>query len=183
VGLAVCAIVVLQVTVQADVVEFDDKAAWEAAVGDYTTIDFTGYEWGTLITDQYEDQGVLFTDCKCYINGETYQLYPNDGWGLKDLERIHIEFVEPQHWIAVEFPGSLKIELFFNGNSLYHSAYLGGGGSGFFGGLVSDQLFDEVVIYDPQGTVTIDDLHFGVPTPGSVIVLLVGITMSSQRRR
>ena len=63
----------------AGVTEFTDRAEWEAAVGVFSTIDFTQFPQGTIITDQYQDLGVLFTDGNDSIffsNG-----FPNDGAG------------------------------------------------------------------------------------------------------
>jgi hypothetical protein len=182
VGLAVCAISALRLCASAEVLEFEDKAAWEAAVGEYTTIDFTGFEPGTPITDQYADQGILFTDCDCYIKGESWYGYPNDGWGLKDWVGIHMEFARPQLWIATEFPVRNVFQLYFEGELIYESGWFSGGGPGAFGGLVSDQPFDEVTIYDLIGGVNIDDLHFGVPSPATPLLFLIGLYRAARRR-
>ena len=45
-----------------DVLEFTDKDEWIEAVGEFTTIDFTGYPKDTFIADQYAYLGILFTD-------------------------------------------------------------------------------------------------------------------------
>jgi hypothetical protein len=41
-------------------VVFHERAAWDAAVSDLETIDFTGFPDNTVITDQYANQCVVF---------------------------------------------------------------------------------------------------------------------------
>ncbi len=93
-------------------IEFTDKDKWIAAVGDFTTIDFTGFPDGTPITDQYADLGILFVG-----GGENIRLqddiFPNDGAGLNsDFVDIGMEFATPQVWIGAEFPGIIRIDLY-----------------------------------------------------------------------
>jgi hypothetical protein len=168
----------------AEVLEFEDKAAWEAAVGDYTTIDFTGYPYGTLIRDQYLDVGVRFMpDCWCTIAGPNFNTFLNDGWGLDGNDLIHIQFDSPQHWIAADFPGALYFELYSDGELLYSSSLFGGGGVGHFGGLISDESFNEVLIQDWDAFVILDDLHFGVPTPAGFVCLALAALIRLRARR
>ena len=63
--------------------EFTDKDDWIVAVGDFTTIGFTGFPGGTFITDQYADLGILFTDGNDSISPFDPITYPEDGWGLE----------------------------------------------------------------------------------------------------
>ena len=149
----------------AEVIEFTDKDEWIAAVGDYTTIDFTGYTHGERITNQYRGLGVLFTDC--YVTFDFYWgAYPNDGWGVDGNSGIHLEFDEPQLWIATDFPGALGFKLFDHGNLIYASVLMV---PRPFAGLLSDAPFDEVIIWcDFDNQVNADDLYFGVPAPGAL---------------
>ena len=161
--------------------EFTNKDEWIAAVGDFTTIDFTGFPAGTFITDQYADLGVLFTDANDSIHVSGSMV--NDGWGLDGNPDIHLSFDTPQAYLAVHFPGDVQIDL-FSGDIFLHSSVFIAGGVGNFGGLISSQLFDAVVISDPVlGDVFIDDLHFGVPAPPTLALLALASLFSPRRRR
>ncbi|MCH8150741.1 MAG: hypothetical protein IH830_00025 [Planctomycetes bacterium] len=165
--------------------EFTDKAEWISAVGRFTTIDFTGFPDGTFITDQYADLGILFTDGNDNIFLSD-NAFPNDGAGLfgGGFTPIAVSFDTPQAWIAVDFPGAVQFELFREGELIYTSSLFGGGGVGFFAGLVSSELFDAAVILDPDDqSVFIDDLHFGVPAPGAIALLALASLFSTRRRR
>ena len=106
--------------------EFTDKDEWIAAVGDFTTIGFTGFPDGTFITDQYAHLGILFTDGNdnIFLNDGAF---PNDGAGLDGNVNISVSFDTPQAWIGVDFPGVLQIELFSSGRLFYTSSIAGGG--------------------------------------------------------
>ena len=163
--------------------EFTNKDEWIAAVGRFTTIDFTGFPDGTFITDQYADLGILFTDGNdsIFLNDGAF---PNDGAGLDGNGNISVSFDTPQAWIGVDFPGVLQIELFSSGRLFYTSSIAGGGGAGFFFGLISSELFDAAVLIDPvDGAVFIDDVHFGVPAPSALWLLAVAAFMPRRRRR
>ena len=169
----------------AGVTEFTERAEWETAVGQFTTIDFTGFPEFTIITDQYEDLGVLFTDGNDTIlfnNG-----FLNDGVGLsgRAFDDIELSFVTPHLWIAVDYPGDVRIQLFDRGALIFTSSdNFPGGGFGFFAGLVSTEFFDGVIISDPtDDAVFIDDLHFGVPAPPTLAVLAFGALAACRRRR
>ena len=162
--------------------EFTNKDEWISAVGQFTTIGFTGFPNGTFITDQYADLGILFTDGNVFIHMSGSHV--NDGWGLGGNEAIHLSFLTPQAWIAVDFPGAVKFELFSGGDLIYASSNFGGGGVGLFAGLLSTDLFDAALIYDwGDDQVFIDDLHFGVPAPGALWLLAVAALSPRRRRR
>ena len=164
--------------------EFTDKDEWIAAVGRFTTIGFTGFPNGTFITDQYAELGILFTDGNDSISPFDPITYPNDGWGLDGNGNISVAFDSPQAWIGVDHPGFLSIELYSEGRLFYTSSIAGGGGVGFFLGLISSELFDAAVLIDPFGLdAEIDDLHFGVPAPGSVCLLALAGLWPRRRRR
>lgn len=162
------------------VIEFTDPLEWQAAVGMFVTVDFTGFPPGTFITDQYADLGILFTDGNDSIHFTPS--FPNDGVGLDGNGNISLVFDTPQAWIGVDFPGFLTIEL-YSGEELIHTAEFGFGGVGNFGGLISSQLFDAAVLVEvaPGFEAAIDDLHFGVPAPGAL--WLLGLSALRARRR
>ena len=166
----------------AGVTEFIDRAEWEGAVGEFTTIDFTGFPEFTIITDQYQDLGVTFTDG----NDVTFftPSFVNDDWGLVGNGDIHLSFERPQVWIGVDFPGSIRVLLFSGGELIHFSSIFAADPVGGFGGLVSSELFDAAVILDPfDDLVFIDDLHFGVPAPPSLALLALGAAWFGRRRR
>ena len=104
-----------------DVTEFIDKDEWIAAVGPFTTIDFTGFPHSTPITDQYADLGVIFTGGTeiIFLSDNLFR----DGAGLFAFGDIAVEFSTPQAWIAVDFPGGVQFELFRDGESIYKSSF------------------------------------------------------------
>ena len=165
--------------------EFTDKDSWISAVGDFTTIGFTGFPAGTFITDQYADLGILFTDGNDSISPFDPITYPEDGWGLDGNGNISVAFDTPQAWIGVDFPGFLSIELFSQGRLFFTSNLSGGAGVGNFLGLISSQLFDAAVVVEgaPGFEAEIDDLHFGVPAPGAIWLLALAGLFSRRRRR
>jgi hypothetical protein len=169
-----------------DVIEFTDASKWQDAVGEFTTIDFTQHPAGTIITDQYEDLGILFTDGNDVILDSS--VFLNDGFGLwgPAFDDVTVEFETVQRWIAVDFPGAVVIQLYCDGELLFESRLFGGSGEGFFGGLISSEPFDAAFIFDPTlDGVAIDDLHFGppIPAPPAGAVILMSIILAGRRRR
>ena len=168
----------------AGVTEFTDRADWEAAVGPFSSIDFTGFPKFTIITNQYQDLGITFTDGTDAIRFSN--AFPNDNRGLDGNDDIHLSFDTPQTWIGVDFPGDVRV-LLFSGRELIHfSSFFTAGpdGVGGFAGLVSTELFDAALILDPaDDAVFIDDLHFGVPAPGGLMLLALAGIWPRRRRR
>jgi len=169
----------------AGVVEFTDKSAWIDAVGDFTTIGFTGFPDNTPITDQYSALGATFTTFDV-TSGPDEFLYPNDSWGLQGFDDIIVTFDEPINWVGVDFPGGIVIELQDElGTTLYESTLFGVGGTGFFGGIFANFSFHRIRLTEPIfNSAVIDDLHFGppIPAPGALALLVIaGVT--SRRRR
>ncbi|MCH7721511.1 MAG: hypothetical protein IH988_11100 [Planctomycetes bacterium] len=164
------------------VIEFTDPLEWQAAVGMFVTVDFTGFPPGTFITDQYADLGILFTDGNDSIHFTPS--FPNDGVGLDGNGNISVVFDTPQAWIGVDYPGFLSIELYSEGR-LFFASNLYGGGVGNFLGLVSSELFDAAVLVEsaPGFEAAIDDLHFGVPAPGALWLLGLSALRARRRRR
>ena len=168
----------------AGVTEFTDRAEWETAVGAFTTVNFTGFPEFTVITDQYADLGVFFTDANDVIRLSD-NLFPTDGAGLGGgaFDDIELSFVTPQLWIAVDFPGLVHFEL-FQGAELIYSSTVFSDILGNFAGLLSTQPFDAALISDPSDdAVFIDDLHFGVPTPPTLALLAFAALIACRRRR
>ncbi len=149
----------------AGVLEFHDRDAWIAAVGEFTTIGFTEVPSGTFLFDQFASLGVVFTDGNDLAICCDKQTFPNDGAGVDGNGNIRLAFSEPQAWIAADFPGALRIDLFRDGLLIHSSGQFGHGGVGNFGGLISSELFDAAVLMDVpiDFEAEIDDLHFGVP--------------------
>ncbi len=166
----------------AEVVIYGDQYQWGSDVGEFTTIDFTHFDEGTIITEQYADLGIHFTSGYDFIRNN-WNIFPNDGWGLTNntyAAAITTEYDFDLTGIAVEYPGAMQIELYHDNELLYTSLVYGAG----FLGLISDIGFDKAVILDPTGgSVSVDDLHFGgvVPSAGTcTLLLLMGIF---ERRR
>jgi hypothetical protein len=170
--------------VRATVVEFTNKSLWQTAAGSYTTIHFTELPNGTLVTNQYANLGVTFTDGSDYILVQP-TTFLNDGAGLNGaFDSVSLAFASPMQSIAIDFPGSAEIDLYSQGQLIYASTDFGGSGLGHFAGLISDLSFDAARIFDPEGGVFIDDLHFGppIPGPGALPVIATGLLAMSRRK-
>ena len=165
------------------VITFSSKPLWQAAVnGDYNSINFTGFSDGTPINTQYAESG-LAVNGPAFIFGTS--AFPNDGWGLHGPAGVHLTFDTPQNWIAVDYPGAVRFQLFMQGDLLFTSMFFQPGGIGNFAGLVSDRTFDEVYLYKSTSpnVIVIDDLHWGgVPAPGAIGLLGIASLFSRRRR-
>ena len=176
-------VMLLSASAHGGVQDFIDKDEWIAAVGAFTTIGFTEFPNGTFVTDQYSDLGILFTDGNDSIVCCSKQTFLEDGAGLDGNGDISVAFDTPQLWIGVDFPGFLDIELYYQGE-LFHTGIFGFGGVGNFGGILSSRPFDAAVIAEVGGLeAEIDDLHFGVPTPGTFALLALGALCMRRPRR
>ena len=160
-----CLLLLLVPCTSAELINFDDRDAWFAAVGEVTTIDFVFPE-PVIVTDQYGDLGVIFVDGNdvAFHNAGGF---PNDEWGLQGYivppGEIHVQFDAPMNWIAVEFPGQMQFELYRAGRLVgFSHEFFSFPDPGDLGGVVSPEAFDEVFITCPgSATPFIDDLHFG----------------------
>jgi hypothetical protein len=171
-------------TVNADLVEFRIKSDWEAAVGSFTTLDFTGFENNEILFDQYMDLGVTFTDGNDLIR-LVPALYPNDDWGVRSGSDspIRFEFSTPQRWLAADYPGGLTYRLFLDDEIVGEADFLTSG-VGNFAGIISDVAFDRVEIWDITGGVVLaDDIYFGIPTPGVLAALIGSSVLFGSRKR
>ena len=158
-----------------------DFEGWQTATGAYETLDFTGFPLFTLITDQYADQGVTFLDGTDFVLGPA-SFFPLDNWGINVGESATLQFDTPQYSFGLHHPGTMRMDLFLEGELVYHSPPLPGGGTGWFVGIVSTTPFDEVFIYDVDGVLAVDNIYFGVPAPAAGLVLL-GLPLAARRRR
>ncbi len=148
---------------QGAVYEITNEDVWMAAVGTFATADFTGFPDCTFITDQYAGLGVVFTDGNdcTYLHPE---VFPNDGAGLDGNGNITVAFAQAQHWIAVDHPGLIGIQLRNDGEVVHNSGIYHVFSFGRFLGLISSEPFDEAIVIDPLGgEAEIDDLYFGPP--------------------
>ncbi|MDY7110195.1 MAG: hypothetical protein SYC29_16310 [Planctomycetota bacterium] len=184
-GFLACLICAASCVVRAEVVEYDDKQAWEAAAGGFTTIGFADLPDGTWVTEQYADLGAHFVDgWDQVVYGEI--TFPEDGVGLVGGEQIDIVFDQPMYWIGADFPGGMIVQLYLGGEMFYQSSYFGGTGYGNFGGLLSTLAFDRAVLRDDDEYVAIDDVHFGPPIPAPPVLCILGgalVRVRRQRRR
>jgi hypothetical protein len=169
----------------ANIVEYTNKVAWQNAAGSYSTITFTELPANTWITNQYAHLGVTFTDGSdqvAYMPGA----FLNDDYGLNGaLDETTLSFSQLMYTIAVDHPGAVRFELYYQHRLIYISSdFHAPGGIGGFAGLISDQPFDEVLMYDPSSDFFVDDLHFGpaIPAP-AVLTLLVGAGFVQRRKR
>jgi hypothetical protein len=168
------------------VVEYTNKASWQAAAGIYSTITFAELPVNTLVTNQYSNLGVVFTDGSDYIDGFYPNTYLNDGYGLNGaLDDTWLAFSQPMYTIAVDYPGSVDVSLYLEGQLIYASSHFHiPGGLGGFAGLVSDVPFDTVHLTDIESGLFIDDLHFGPTIPASgAMALLIAAGLVQRRRR
>jgi len=169
---------------QGGVQEFTNRQAWFDAAGSITTIGFADLPNDTLVTTQYAELGATFTD------GVDLVLYNegflNDGVGLNGaFDQIAIEFAQPMQAIGVDFPGGIQLTLVYHGVPFYTSTGFVGPGEGAFGGIISSNPFDGVLIIDPRGDVFIDDLHFGppIPAPPAIALIVLPFMCPCRRRR
>jgi hypothetical protein len=174
----------------ASVVEYhNNKAEWEAAVGSFTTIDFTGFNFGQPIPhDYYSPLGFTFLNTNWAWHTTAF---PNDGEGVISANGgSRFRFDQPRYALAVDHPGSHNYLLYYNGALIYTSTRFDGPGGmgGGFAGIISTMPFDEVLmtrLHDPTSPVFYDDLHFGppIPAPGALALLVAGALCRIKRRR
>jgi MYXO-CTERM domain-containing protein len=171
----------------AAVIPYTDKAEWENAVGSFTTLDFTGGQTGQLFPlHTYAHLGVMFEGQQVvYVHSDGFH---QDGEGIRaNNHTLWAHFDEPQHAVAVDYPGQISIQLWFGSQHIYTTTFFDGGSR--FAGLISEQPFDSVFLYrafGPSTHVYIDDVHFGlpaVPAPGALALFGLGALALRRRRR
>jgi hypothetical protein len=148
---------------------------WKAALISTTTIGFNDLPPFTIVENQYLDLGVTFTDANDLIVGPDDITFPNDGFALNaQFNGITAQFDSPQYGVGAHFPGTLHVEVFNDGESIFTTFNGSSGPGGPFFGLVSVQPFDSAYFFAapfPPNQVNIDDLHFGAPARGALPVL------------
>jgi hypothetical protein len=163
-----------------EVTLYEDFAEWQAATGSIVSIDFTDLPQFTFVTDQYADQGVIFTDGDDIIFGPS-PTFPSDGFGIDGQGEFNLQFSSPQAWIGTHLVGTGQLQLFYLGTLIFTSnPYDDNTG---FVGFTSTELFDAVRIFDDDPSVVFDNLHFGVPGPGALPPLALAGLMGARRRR
>jgi hypothetical protein len=172
----------------ADLVQWTmNKDEWISMVGEFTTIDFTGFTHGEHISDQYAHLGVTFSSAGSVQFLES-DIFVNDGWGMygQGGGGVWLDFDTPMNWIAADHPGVLWIALYYNDELIIEIGAFGGGGTGFFAGLISEKPFNKAKLFrEPPfaNLVGVDDLHFGalaVPAPGAIAMF--GLAFAFNRR-
>jgi len=169
----------------ASVVTFEDKAAWQRAVGSWETITFAEVPPNTPIDFQYEASHGVTMPGPEEITWFAPPVYPNDGFGLvaDDLGGFDIYFDEPKSWMAADYAGFIQFEL-YDGDTLLWEGWFAHPSAGNFAGIISDIPFDHLVIRDPADDfVVMDDLHFGAPIPGAGVLPLLALGLFRIRRR
>jgi hypothetical protein len=180
-------------------VQFTDKATYQAAVGPHQTITFVGLADGTVLGSQYSGQGVTFTDgddtaLTDPVFGDDIFVTDDAGAFGSFFNGMTLKFSTPINHIGVDFPGALKIQLYSGATLVGTSQDFGGSGEGFFGGVLDHGItFDTVVLTDwLDDAVFVDNLYFGlaaVPEPstylaGALLALVFGLHgVRSLRRR
>ena len=164
-------------------------AAGPAMGGTLETITFTELPPSTIVTDQYPHLGVQFSALFAVTTCCSFTSYPLDGTGLvaswTNLVPLTLDFETRQHWIGFHHPGTIRIRLYDDAALVYDSVItLGGGGGGFFTGIVGLSGFNRAVLDDPfDGTFGIDNIYFGsIPAP-PVAALLGAVLFGRGRRR
>ncbi len=162
------------------------KDEWSSYVNNkYTTIGFADV-FQQIVTEQYADLGVHFTDADDYgVSNSKFV----DGFGIKGHfmfgGSITVGFDSPQMWTAVNFLGHVKLEIFYEDVLVGTKSDLQTGIFNKFQGIVSDTQFNKLVISDWAGGLPfVDDLHFGgpIPAPGAIGIFGLAAIAGSRRR-
>ncbi|MFK7959063.1 MAG: hypothetical protein AB8G96_00935 [Phycisphaerales bacterium] len=178
----------------ATVIEYSplDEAelAWEAAVGDWQTIDFTDLEEGDILTDQYREEfGVVFETApfSSVVNEASGFLHDGFGFTITTINFPNlggiITFETPMQAIAIDHPGTFFVKLTLADGTVFES-FPGLGGLDRFSGWTSDVPIVQAEFGDFDGSFNVDDLRLvPVPGPASIAVLGVAAAMGPRRRR
>jgi hypothetical protein len=184
--IALCVAPPTTLTAEGAVTIYTNKSNWQNNVGTSSAITFAefGVPTGTWLKEQYSSLGVHFTDGsdQFYNNTNIFA----DGWGLNGaLNESTIGFDSPVTTIALDFPGTVQVELYLKGQLLYTSPLLGSTPTGNFRGLVSTDPFDKVILDDPLSGLVIDNLYFGppIPAPGALAIFAASALLGKSRRR
>lgn len=166
-----------------------DRDQWFADSGgidNITTLDFTGFPIATTISDQYSHFGVTFEGFNQVVGPSGS--FP-DGWGLSVYFGNILHFDEPIYSFGTEYLGTYQLELYLGDTHIYTSGWFLEPGLGAdFGGVISTEPFDRVIVYDPFDELSVfDNMYFGppinVPAPPALTLLVFAPMMCRRRRR
>jgi hypothetical protein len=185
VAFAIC-IALLSNSALGTVTIITNAAQWQAKAQNFTTLTFTDHPPFTIITNQYADAGITFTDGNDFIRATTSY---SDGQGLMSIDpgglgTIHASFDSPILSLAIEYLGGLQFELHAGGEMIFTSILYSAGFTPFVG-VVSTVPFDSVIIRDyDDDIVSVDNLHFGtIPGPSAIVIVCLGAMASTPNRR
>jgi len=174
---------------------FDEFDPWQNEAGPFTTIQFLGageLVEGTVVTDQFIDEGVIFAgwDEACQYCGKFFPGFSQDPWGINAGENADIRFTQPMTTFAAHFPGAMDFTVYNGDDIVFTTQFSDFMDNSNFGGFVSDQPFDRVVLHNPNFVPNViwtyvDNIYFGppIPAPGVLVVFAVGLGMSGAPRR
>jgi hypothetical protein len=186
-GLA-AAVVLPAPSAHAGLTLYSSYAEWSGAIGGGdATINF---DLGTAqeITSQYSALGVQFAPGTTYA---AFDPFTPDKWlGCNTFQtgyQFVADFDTPQFAIGFDmFPGPLQVELYSGGSLISVSPTLNPGFFFGFGGVVTTQGFDRMVLkaVDPQ-FFCVDNMYVGnpVPGPGAIAFAAFAAFPGSRRRR
>jgi len=179
------ALAVLSVA-QASVIVHEDMPAWSNAVGNYTTIDFTGGKLGEPVLDDYAHLGVTFSENTTYAQLSAF----SDLAGMRAPEGGTVMFDSPQQWIGLDYVGGIAVDFFSGEELIWSSSFMlpPSGENLAFAGFILPREFDRVFLYrlgpDHLNVAVIDNMYFAVPAPGAFgLLLLAGIARTRRHRR
>jgi hypothetical protein len=172
----------------ANVTVMTNPQQWQSAVSSYNTLTFTDLPHQTVVTTQYSQLGITFTDGNDLTH--VSPSFPSDGHGLHSTQatgfaNITMSFVGPTYWLAFDFIGGVQIELFQSGNLIYTSNMYIADVTPFVG-LISTDPFDLALAHDwTDPTVAVDNIHFGppIPAPSALFAMCIGLLTRVSRRR
>ncbi len=169
--------------VNAVITNYSSYNDYLAEVGSHEIITFTEVPVGTVLSNQYASQGVNFAQGDDVVI--TSSSFDIDYVGVNAYGRIELLFNTPQSHIGVDFPGAICIEIYDGSSLIGDSGNFGGSGHGFFGGIVSTELFNRAVLLDWNDDMAyIDNLHYeSVPEPATMSMLLMGSLILIRKRK
>ncbi|MFK7961719.1 MAG: hypothetical protein AB8G96_14480 [Phycisphaerales bacterium] len=178
-------VLVLNASVRADFVAYSDFDEWITEIGDeFNTIGFDEFDElpQTILTDQYQDLGVIF-DEEQFVATASSSIF-QDGWGGRTLfpqNSLRVNLTEPMKSFGFLAPATALVRFFFEGELLWNFPASGDMRWGF----TSDEYFDEVHIAIGGGGVhATDDIYLPpIPGPAGLALMIAGGAFGSRRRR
>jgi len=163
---------------------YSDLEDWLSDVPPATVIDFTDFEHGTFIDDEYAYLGVTFTNGSSTISNIPSAFV--DDFGLDaNQDALAFDFTQPAFSFGVLFPGTLRLVLYLDGELVGWTQTLGGAAPEQFVGVILPSGFDSVSLIDLDEP-EIDNLYFSfepIPAPGALALLGITALAGCRRRR